>query len=91
MDMPAELADLNLIVLNLARSREFPHGSSRHGYDFNAPARLPGTHRPASLEKVSQLPPRSAIGEADEVGRLVHKPGGRARLLGVRLQSRLRR
>jgi len=32
--MSAELVDLNRIVLNLARSREFPGGSSRHGYDF---------------------------------------------------------
>src|SRR6202790_4295012 len=37
MDMPAELVDLHRIVLNLARSREFPGGSSRHGYDFIAP------------------------------------------------------
>src|ERR1700721_242214 len=37
MDMPAELVDLNRILSNLARSREFPGGSSRHGYDFIAP------------------------------------------------------
>jgi hypothetical protein len=35
--MPAELVDLNRILLTLARSREFPDGSSRHGYDFIAP------------------------------------------------------
>ncbi len=29
-----ELSDLNRILLHLARSREFPDGSSRHGYDF---------------------------------------------------------
>jgi hypothetical protein len=37
METPAELMDLNRILLNLARSRDFPNGSSRHGYDFIAP------------------------------------------------------
>jgi hypothetical protein len=33
----AELTDLNRILLNLARSRDFPNGPSRRGYDFIAP------------------------------------------------------
>jgi hypothetical protein len=89
--MPAELIDLNRIVLNLARSKEFPDGSSRHGYDFIAPLGLAGTHRPAPLEKVLQLLPRSAIlGRRGGRGRSSGPQAGwrRARPLGVRLQSR---
>jgi hypothetical protein len=48
MAMPAELVDLNRILLNLARSREFPGGSSRHGYDFIAPLDSQGHVDPLS-------------------------------------------
>jgi hypothetical protein len=37
MEALAELIDLNRILLNLARSTDFPDRSSRHGYDFIAP------------------------------------------------------
>jgi hypothetical protein len=37
MEALVELSDLNRILLTLARSREFPDGSSRRGYDFIAP------------------------------------------------------
>src|SRR6202030_194564 len=37
MEARVELSDLNRILLNLARSKDFPDGSSRHGYDFIAP------------------------------------------------------
>jgi len=37
MQTLTELIDLSRILLNLARSKEFPYGSPRHGYDFIAP------------------------------------------------------
>jgi hypothetical protein len=40
MEALAEVSDLNRILLNLARSREFPDGSQRHGYDFIAPLEI---------------------------------------------------
>src|SRR6202045_5269981 len=78
MDMPAELVALNRIVLNLARSREFPGGSSRHGYDFIAPLDSQGHIDPLLWKKYRNYcrVRRFWAGEEDEVGRLVHKPGG---------------
>ena len=66
------------IRLNLARSKEFPQGSTRHGYEFVAP--LDGRdHIDAALWKVHRdhcRVRRFWAGEDDEVGQLVHKPGG---------------
>ena len=69
---------LKRIRLNLARSKEFPSGSARHGYEFVAPldgkghidAALWGQHREHCGVR------RFWEGEEDQVGRLVHKPGG---------------
>lgn len=66
------------IRLNLARSPEFPQGSSRHGYEFVAPLDEQGridveqwrAHRDHCRVR------RFWEGEDDEIGRLVHKPGG---------------
>lgn len=66
------------IRLNLARSSEFPQGSSRHGYEFVAPLDQNGhidveqwrTHRDHCRVR------RFWEGEDDEFGMLVHKPGG---------------
>jgi hypothetical protein len=70
--------DLNRIVLNPARSREFPGGSSRHGYDFIAPLDSQGRIDPLLWKKYRHYcrVRRFWAGEEDEVGRLVHKPGG---------------
>src|SRR6202045_2441258 len=78
MDMAAELVDLNRIVLNLPRPREFPDGSSRHGYDFIAPLDSQGRIDPLLWKKYRSYcrVRRFWAGEEDEVGRLVHKPGG---------------
>jgi hypothetical protein len=46
-----ELIDLNRILLNLARSREFPFGSPRHGYDFIAPLDAEGHIDPLLWKK----------------------------------------
>jgi hypothetical protein len=60
----------------LARDHEFPNGSSERGYDFIAPLDDNG-HLVASAAS----PARAAAcavwpGEREEVGHLVHKPGG---------------
>ncbi|SED18428.1 hypothetical protein [Bradyrhizobium erythrophlei] len=73
-----ELSDLSRILLNLARSGEFPEGSSRHRYDFIAPLDADGHIDPALWRKYRNYcrVRRFWQGEEDEVGRLVHKPGG---------------
>jgi hypothetical protein len=68
--MPAELVDLNRILLTLARSREFPEGSSRHGYDFIAPLDPEGHIDPILWKKYRDYcrVRRFWAGEDDEVG-----------------------
>jgi hypothetical protein len=69
---------LKHIRLQLARSKEFPNGSARHGYDLVAPLDKNGhidldlwhKHREACRVR------RFWEGEDDAVGHLVHKPGG---------------
>jgi len=66
------------IRLNLARSKEFPQGSSRHGYEFVAPLDAKD-HIDAALWKQHRghcRVRRFWVGEDDEIGQLVHKPGG---------------
>src|ERR1700712_5416979 len=70
--------ELKRIRLNLARSKDFPNGSERHGYEFVAPLDGKG-HIDAKLwQKYRENchVRRFGQGEADETGRLVHKPGG---------------
>jgi len=69
---------LKRIRLNLARSKEFPSGSARHGYEFVAPLDAKGHIDPELWRKH-----RDQCGvrrfwddEEDEIGRLVHRPGG---------------
>lgn len=77
--MAAETAHLKRIRLNLARSPEFPNGSTYHGYEFVAPLDAEGfidaeawrAHRDRCTVR------RFWASEQDEIGRLVHKPGGR--------------
>jgi hypothetical protein len=66
------------IRLNLARSKEFPSGSKRHGYEFVAPLDSKG-HIDVQLwqEHREQCRVRRFWNGADEqIGRVVHKPGG---------------
>jgi len=66
------------IRLNLARSKEFPQGSVRHGYEFVAPLDDKG-HIDVALwrqHKKNCRVRRFWEGEDDEAGLLVHKPGG---------------
>jgi hypothetical protein len=69
---------LKRIRLNLARSREFPSGSPRHGYEFVAPLDSGGHIDPKLWQEHRDhcRVRRFWNGEDDEIGRLVHKPGG---------------
>jgi len=65
------------IRLNLARSKEFPEGSTRHGYEFVAPLDAK-SHIDATLWRQHRdncRVRRFWEGEDDELGFLVHKPG----------------
>jgi hypothetical protein len=66
------------IRLHLARSKDFPSGSSNHGYEFVAPLDA-HAHIDPTLWKVHREQckvRRFWRGEGDQVGALVHKPGG---------------
>lgn len=74
----AEPVLLKRILLNLARSKEHPDGSARHGYDIVAPLTPEG-----KLDLEAWRHARAACrvrrfwaGEKDELGHLVHRPGG---------------
>lgn len=66
------------IRLNLARSPEFPQGSAQHGYEFVAPLDADGHIDVAQWKSNREhcRVRRFAAGEDDEIGLLVHKPGG---------------
>lgn len=69
---------LKRIRLHLARSKEFPTGSARHGYEFVAPLDGDG-HIDAHLWQ--QYRDRCGVrrfweGEDDQFGHLIHRPGG---------------
>ena len=66
------------IRLNFARSKEFPQGSARHGYEFVAPLDGNGHIDPKlwHTNREHCRVRRFWEGEDDEVGFLVHKPGG---------------
>jgi hypothetical protein len=78
MESLTDLTALNRILLNLARSKEFPDGSARRGYDFIAPLDAGGHIDPILWKKYRDYcrVRRFWQGEGDEIGRLVHKPGG---------------
>lgn len=69
---------LKRIRLNLARSKEFPQGSPRHGYEFVAPLDGNGHIDPELWHKYREhcRVRRFWAGADDETGRLIHKPGG---------------
>ena len=69
---------LKRIRLTLARSKEFPQGSPRHGYEFVAPLDGNG-HIDIALWRAHREHCRVRRfweGQDDEIGFLVHKPGG---------------
>jgi hypothetical protein len=72
-------ASFKRIVLHLARSKEHPDGSALHGYDIVAP--LAGDGR-LDVEAWKEARARCRVrrfwaGEADEIGHLIHRPGGK--------------
>jgi len=71
-------AELKRIRLALARDAEHPAGNRDHGYGFIAPLDSEGHIDAAQWRKLRERcrVKRFAPGEADEVGHLVHKPGG---------------
>jgi hypothetical protein len=78
MPMTKDEQLLRRVRLELARDHDFPEGSIERGYDFIAPLDDNG-HLVASAWKV--LRERCRVrrfwpGEREEVGHLVHKPGG---------------
>lgn len=69
---------LKKIRLNLARTKEHPNGSALHGYEFIAP--LDDSHH---IDAAGWRTHRKQCGvrrfwqgEEDEVGHLIHRPGG---------------
>lgn len=69
---------LHHITLHLARSKEFPEGSARHGYEITAPLDASG-HLDASEWKGKRTQCRVRrfwSGEGDRYGLLTHRPGG---------------
>ena len=69
---------LKRIRLNIARSKEFPSGSSQHGYEFVAPLDANGHIDPKiwQTQRDHCRVVRFWNGEEDQVGRLRHMPGG---------------
>jgi hypothetical protein len=69
---------LKKIRLELARDREHPEGSSRHGYEFVGPLDEEGRLDPALWKKYRDRcrVRRFWLKEDDELGHLVRKPGG---------------
>jgi hypothetical protein len=65
------------IRLNLARSKEHPSGSNRHGYEFVAPLDANAHIDPVLWQKHrANCGVRRFWADVEEHGRLVHKPGG---------------
>ena len=69
---------LRRVRLELARSKEFPSGSSRHGYDIVVPLDSRGH---IDIESWRGLRDQCRVrrfwnGEGDRIGRLTHRAGG---------------
>ncbi|MCX7365372.1 MAG: hypothetical protein NTV97_26560 [Alphaproteobacteria bacterium] len=70
---------LKRIRLELARTPDFPDGSSQHGYEFTAPLDDKGHLDRAgwSLNKAGCTVRRFWKGDDDEICRLIHRRGGK--------------
>jgi hypothetical protein len=69
---------LKRIRLYLARSKDFPEGSARHGYEFVAPLDEHGHIDPQLWQRYRRHcgVRRFWNGEDEQIGGLVHKQGG---------------
>ncbi len=74
--MPA--SGLKKIRLNLARTKEHPAGSAHHGYEFFAPLDAEGRIDAETWKKLREKcrVRRFWGGEVEDIGHLVHRPGG---------------
>lgn len=72
------ITGLKTIRLNLARNKEFPDGSDRHGYRFSAPLDAEGHLDPEAWKRLRDhcRVVRFWAGEEEDIGHLVHRPGG---------------
>ncbi len=70
--------ELKRIRLTMARTKAYPEGSPRHGYEFVAPLDATGHIDAVAWKAVRyQCHVRRFWGdEADDIGHLVHRPGG---------------
>jgi hypothetical protein len=59
------------------RSKEFPSGSDRHGYEFVAPLNARWAHRSPAVADLSRTLRRASIpgGRGRRARQLVHRPG----------------
>jgi hypothetical protein len=69
---------LSKIRLNLARNHDYPNGSAQHGYEFIAPL---GDDGHIDAAKWKEHRDRCRVrrfweGEEEDIGHLVHRPGG---------------
>lgn len=66
------------IRLNLARSKEFPQGSPRHGYEFVAPLTSDGhiDREQWKRDRAHCRVRRFWEGEEDQVGQVIYNPHG---------------
>jgi len=78
---------LKRIRLELARSKAFPMGSARHGYEFVAPLDSKGHIDLQLWQKYREHcgVRRFWNGAENEIGRLTHKGRRGARAMGLRL------
>jgi len=69
---------LRRVRLELARDHDFPNGSRERGYDFIAPIDNDGHIEPNAWKELRQRcrVRRFWADEQEEVGHIVHKPGG---------------
>jgi hypothetical protein len=69
---------LSRIVLHLARSKERPDGSAKHGYEIVAPLDAQGRLDVGAWrqQRAQCRVRRFWAGEPDDLGHLLHRPGG---------------
>jgi hypothetical protein len=69
---------LRRVRLELARDHDFPEGSHERGYDFIAPIDEQGHIVPGAWKLLRERcrVRRFWAGQPDEVGHIVHRPGG---------------
>ncbi|PTW62404.1 hypothetical protein C8N35_101447 [Breoghania corrubedonensis] len=69
---------LKRVRLNLARTKDHPNGSNRHGYEFIAPLTQTGEIDPQDwkIHREKCRVRRFWGDEEDDIGHLVHRPGG---------------